>query len=63
MSDEENETSPAEGKKVAVQFFCAEEDAQAIKSAAEKTSRSAASFARFYTLKAAQAINEGKAAE
>ena len=63
MSAEENETNPAEGKKVAVQFFCAEDDVQSIKSAAEKTGRSAASFARFYTLKAAQAINEGKAAE
>lgn len=63
MSTEENETNPAEGKKVAVQFFCAEDEAQSIKSAAEKTLRSAASFARFYTLKAAQTINEGKAAE
>ncbi len=63
MSDEVNETSPSEGKKVAVQFYCTEEEAQSIKSAAEKTLRSAASFARFYTLKAAQAINEGKAAE
>lgn len=58
MSDEVNETSPSEGKKVAVQFYCTEEEAQSIKSAAEKTLRSAASFSRFYTLKAAATINQ-----
>ncbi len=63
MFAKEDETSPAEGKKTAVQFYCTDDESQAIKSAAEKTLRSAASFARFYTLKAAQAINEGKAVE
>lgn len=63
MSAKEDGTSPAEGRKIGVQFYCTEDEAQSIKSAAEKTLRSAASFARFYTLKAAQAINEGKAVE
>ena len=61
MSAKEDETSPAKGKKIGVQFYCTEDEARPIKSAAENTLRSAASFARFYTLKAAQAINEGKA--
>ncbi|MBQ4199614.1 MAG: hypothetical protein II649_07000 [Kiritimatiellae bacterium] len=56
----DDETSPAEGKKIGVQFYCTEDEAQSIKSAAEKTFRSAASFSKFYTLKAAQAVNEGK---
>ena len=63
MSDKEYETSPAEGRKIGIQFYCTEDETQSIKSAAEKTLRSVASFARFYTLKSAQAINEGKAVE
>ena len=61
MSAKEDDTITAEVKKIGVQFYCIEDEVKSIKSAAEKTLRSAASFARFYTLKAAQAINEGKA--
>ena len=36
---------------------------EAIKTAAEKTMRSSASFAKYHTLKAAQAVAEGKTLE
>ena len=58
-----NETDNEQEKKCAVQFYCTEEEMGTLKSAAEKTLRSAASFSKYHTLKAAQAINEGKATE
>lgn len=58
-----NETDTEQEKKFPVQFYCNEEEQGIVKSAAEKTFRSAASFSKYHTLKAAQAINEGKVIE
>lgn len=58
-----NETDTEQEKRFSVQFYCNEEEQGIVKSAAEKTFRSAASFSKYHTLKAAQAINEGKVIE
>ena len=58
-----NETDTEQEKRFPVQFYCNEEEQGIVKSAAEKTFRSAASFSKYHTLKAAQAINEGKVIE
>jgi len=47
----------ASEKQIGVQFYCDEEEYAAIKSAADKDMRSIASFAKFNTLKAANALN------
>ncbi len=56
-------TEAKEPVKIGVQFYCDEKEAQLIKTAAEKTMRSSASFAKYHTLKAAQAVAEGKTLE
>ena len=56
-------TAAVEPVKIGIQFYCSEEEAMTIKNAAEKTMRSTASFARFHSLKAAQAVSEGKSVE
>ena len=58
-----NETDTEQEKRFPVQFYCNEEEQGIVKSAADKTFRSAASFSKYHTLKAAQAINEGKVIE
>ena len=58
-----NETDTEQEKRFPVQFYCNEEEQGIVKSAAEKTFRSAASFSKYHTLKAAQAINDGKVIE
>lgn len=55
MSEKEN--------KIGVQFYCTEEEAATLKKAADKSMRSMASFAKYYTIKAAQVMNEGKIVE
>ena len=51
---------PVAEKQIAVQFFCTNEEYASIKAASEKEMRSMASFAKFYTIKTANAI-AGKA--
>lgn len=65
MTGKATETAeqPTEPVKIAVQFFCNDEEVATLKAAAEKNMRSSASFAKFHTLKAAQAVNEGKTLE
>ena len=48
---------PTEKEKTfSTQFYCNEEEQTILKSAAEKTFRSAASFAKYHTLKAAKRL-------
>lgn len=58
-----NDAEAKEPAKIAVQFYCTEDEANTLKSAADRTMRSSASFAKYHTLKAAQAVNEGKTLE
>ena len=57
------EVPTEKGKTFSTQFYCNEEEQTILKSAAEKTFRSAASFAKYHTLKAAKAIVDGVTAE
>ena len=58
-----SEIETEQSKRFATQFYCTEEEQALLKNAAEKTLRSAASFAKYHSLKAAQAISEGKIVE
>ena len=54
---------PNEPVKIGTQFYCTDEEQTVLKAAAEKTMRSVASFSKYHTLKAAQAVMSGAIVE